>query len=305
MQNKDSNYMKQTAAKSTPQNNAVIIDTLTASQQAIDNLSKTFGYDYIGNIYTLENDINRGTKGKVKNGMYAENGMAGILNIGTRGGKPKTTQEDSILILSHPENEKFRISLVADGMGGQGNGDAASYIATAMTKDWFKRLPKQFFNYDVLNIKHRDGRKEPITFNDLIGQHLENVNNEIVEQLGNSPGTTFSAAITRNKNGKDIVTSVSIGDSKVLKVSDDGQVVQLSKDDNLLSEGMRNGALYVEDSSPNAIYTSDSKYSSETLYKPRTQNSGTHVLSEDDMRFYKHNNIITGYLGCGQTRERI
>ncbi len=297
--------MKETAVKSTPQNNAVVIDTLTASQKAIDNLSKAFGYDYIGNIHTLENDINKGIKGKVKNGIYTENGMAGILNIGTKGGKPKTTQEDSILILSHPENEKFRIALVADGMGGQGNGDAASYIATAMTKDWFKRLPKQFFNYDVLNIKYQDGRKLPIIFNDFIEKHLENVNNQIVEQLGDSPGTTFSAAITRNKNGRDVVTAVSIGDSKVLKISHNGQVTQLSKDDNLLSEGMRDGVLYVEDSNPDAIYTSDSRYSTKAVYKQRSRNNESHVLSEDDMRFYKHNNIITGYLGCGQTRKTI
>lgn len=296
--------MKQTAVKSTPQNNATVVNTLAESQQLIDKLSKTFGYDYIGSTKSLENNINQGTRNKAKNGIYMGNNMAGILNIGFKGKEPKRFQEDSILILSHPENEKFRIALVADGMGGQGNGDAASHIAISMTRDWFKELPAQFFNCDALNIRYQNGKVLPITFNDFIKKHLVDVNNKIVEQLGDSPGTTFSAAITRNKKGYDTVTSISIGDSKVLKISDNGQVVQLSKDDNLLSEGMRNGALYVEDSSPNVIYTSDSKYTSETLYKQKTQNNGIHILNEDDMRFYKKNNIITECLGCGKTRTR-
>lgn len=298
--------MKQTAVKSTPQNNAVVINTLTASQQAIESLSKNFGYDYIGSVKNLEDNINQGIKNKTKNGIYTGNGMTGILNIGVKGGKPKTTQEDSILILSHPENKKFRIALVADGMGGMGNGDAASYIATAMTRDWFKNLPTKFYNYDVIKHKYKDGKTLDITFEEAIKHHLINVNDTVVKRLGNLPGTTFSAAIIRNKNGRDTVKSISIGDSKILKVSTDGQVVQLSKDDNLLSEGMRNGTLYVEDSVPNAVHTSDPRYESVyATYKPRQSMRGIHILNESDMRFHRKNNIINGYLGGGQTRTAI
>lgn len=308
-QNKDSNYIKQTVARSTPANNNAVINTLTSAQRSIKHMkdySKYFGYDSIENIITLENDINKGNARKPKNRMYAGNGMSGILNIGAEGGKEKQVQEDSILMLSHPENKNFRIALVADGMGGMGNGDAASHIATAITMDWFKKLPAKFYNYDIIRHKYKDGKTLDITFEEAIKHHLINVNDEIVKCLGNSSGTTFSAAIIRNKNGRDTVKSISIGDSKILKVSPDGQVSQLSKDDNMLSEGMKSGSLYVEDSDPNTVYTSDPRYKSVyATYKPRQSMQGVHTLNEGDMRFHRKNNIITGYLGGGQTRTTI
>ncbi len=248
----------------------------------------------------------KGTDSKPKNGLFKGNGMTGVLNIGTENGKPKKRQEDSILMLAHPENKDFRIAVVADGMGGMGNGDAASFIATSLTSEWFKKLPKQFYNTDVINLKYKNGKTVKITFDQLLKEHLIDINNKIVKYLGKSPGTTFSAAITRNKDGNDIVTAVSIGDSKILRISKDGSIVQISNDDNILSEGMRRGSLYVEDSNPNDIYSSSLKYSSSNVkYKQRESNSNTHDLNEDDIRFYKRNNVITECLGCGRTRRNL
>lgn len=305
MQSKSSNYLKNTAKKSSPANNVVAINTLASAQKSLKNLndySKHFGYDEVKSISKL--DTVKGTKDKPKNGLYEGNGMTGILNIGTVNGKPKKAQEDSILMLAHPENKNFRIALVADGMGGMGNGDAASFIATSLTSEWFKKLPKQFYNSDVINLRYQNGKTIKITFEDVIKEHLVDVNNKIVKYLGNSPGTTFSAAIIRNKDGKDVATSVSIGDSKMLRISRDGDITQLSKDDNMLSEGMRRGSLYIDDSKPNDIFSVNLQYSSSDVkYKPRQNNSKTHTLNEGDVRFHKKNNVITGYLGCGQTRR--
>lgn len=301
--------MKKTAAKSTPQNNAVAINTLASAQSLIKNMndySKIFGYDEVGTIKELESDINSGINEKPKNRIYTGNGMTGILNIGMQNGKEKNTQEDSILILSHPKNKDFRIALVADGMGGMEKGDEASHIATSLTMNWFKSLPEQFYNSDNISLKYQDGRDVKITFEEMIKRHLTDINNKIVKCSGNKSGTTFSAAITRNKNGRDTVTSVSIGDSKILKISQDGKTSQLSKDDNMLSEGMRSGSLYVEDSNHNNLYTSNSKYASKDVtYKKRQALKGAHTLNEGDVRFHRKNNIITGYLGCGQTRTEI
>lgn len=304
-QNKSSNYLRNTAKKSTPANNAIAVNTLSEAQQSINNLSKYFGYDTIWSAKTLARDIGMGVRNKPKNKVYAESGMAGILNIGSKGNKQKERQEDSILMLSHPENSNFKIALVADGMGGQANGDKASYIATASTMDWFKQLPKQFYNSDVIRLRQTNGQILDITFEDMIKKHLLDINNQIVDELGSFSGTTFSAAIMRKKNGRDIVTSVSIGDSKVVRVSNNGKVTQLSKDDNSLSEGMKNGELYVKDGVTNRIFTSNSEYSSKATYEPRKTGSNIHVLNEDDMRFYKDNNYITGYLGGGQTNESL
>lgn len=304
-QNKSRQYLEKTAQKSTPQNNVVTVSTLASAQKLLGELqdySKDFGYDVVQDLTKL-NSVSS-TKNKPKNGLFQENGMTGLLNIGTSKGKPKKSQEDSILMLTHPDNKDFRIAVVADGMGGMGNGDAASFIATSLTSKWFKNLPKQFYNSDVVRLKYQNGKTLDITLQDAIKELLVDINNKIVEYLGDSPGTTFSAAITRNKGGKDVVTSVSIGDSKILRISKDGKVTQLSKDDNMLSEGMRRGSLYVENSRPNDVFSSKLQYSSSSVkYKQRKNTSQEHTLNEGDVRFHKKNNLITGYLGCGQTRK--
>lgn len=307
--NKTGGYMQGVAKKSTPANNYATVNTLAAAQKMISGIrdySELFGYGDIGTIETLMDDIDRGFENKPKNKMYSENGMTGILNIGMENGKEKKAQEDSILILSHPENKDFKIAMVADGVGSHGNGDAASYIATALTTDWFRRLPKSLYSQDYAKCIDRNGKTVKLSFEDLIKEHLVNVNNKIVEKLGIEPGTTFSAAITRKKDGKDKVTSVSIGDSKVLRISRDGSVTQLSKDDNLISEGIANGTIYVDESDSGNIYTSDSRFiSSRVKYKPIKSDRGIHRLSQGDERFYKYNNEITGVLGCGQSKGML
>ncbi len=310
-QNKSSNYMKKIAKKSTPVNDAIAVDTLTSALKLINKIrdySEMFGYNNIGSITDLEKDIRKGVKGRGKNKIYSENGMSGILNIGTSGNNYKHTQEDSILILSHPENKDFKLALVADGIGGRRKGDISSFIAILTTFNWFRNLPKSFYKNDEIEIKYDNGRTYSVTFNDMIKQHLIDINNMIVKKLGVLPGTTFSAAITRNKNGKDKVTSISIGDSKILKISKNGEVNQLSKDDNLLSEGIKNGSLYLEDSNPDKVYTSNRKYAYVDLdiqYKPREYAKRTHTLDEKDIKFYLKNNVITECLGCGRTEELL
>lgn len=302
---KDSNYMQSTAQKATPQNNVVAINTLKKAQQAVDNLSSFFGYNRIKSVRELQNENYKKTSERTKNALYEGEGVAGILNIGIQDGKQKTNQEDSILALSHPQNSNFRIALVADGMGGQGNGSAASHIATILTKEWFENLPKDFYSNDNILLKHQDGRNINISFEEAIKHHLINVNGKIKRLLGDSPGTTFSAAITRNKNGLNSITAISIGDSKILKISPNGQVKQLSKDDNILSKAIEEGAIYVEPNNPNDIYTSDYKYIDRATYKPIQESSNPKILKAADVRFYKRNNVITDFVGCGQDNREF
>ena len=140
----------------------------------------------------------------------------------------------------------------------------------------------------------------------LIYEPLVNINENIIKIAGDKPGTTFSMAITRNKNDKDMVTSVSTGDSRILKISPNGKVKQLSKDDNLFEEGLKAGSLYTIDSDPNRVYTSQLQYSSEdVIYRRRDKTKGIHILNDSDIRFYNKNNVITGFLGCGQASDTL
>lgn len=307
--NNSSDYMRTVAEKSTPANDFATVNALTVAQRLIGGIrdySTLFEYNEVEQIETLIGDMDKGVKNKPKNKMYSENGMTGILNIGMEERKEKEAQEDSILIFSHPQNKNFRIALVADGMGGHGNGDAASHLAAVLTMEWFEKLPKDFYSYDKVKRVYRNGKTVDFSFEDVIKEHLLNVNDEIIRQFGKSPGTTFSAAIIRNKQGKDVITSISIGDSKVLRISQDGKVSQLSKDDNLISEGIANGALYVDELDPNNIYTTDQRYISlDVEYRPIQDTEGIHMLNEGDSRYYNKNHFITGYLGGGQSREKL
>jgi len=139
----------------------------------------------------------------------------------------------------------------------------------------------------------------------MISQHLININNEIVEKIGGTAGTTFSAVITRNKNGKDTAMSISIGDSKVLRIGENGEVVQLSKDDNILSDGIEEKSLYVDESEPSSIYTENPFYCSCATYKPIEEAEKPTVLTRDDIRFYSKRNVITQVLGAGQSNSEI
>lgn len=303
-QNKNSNYMKEVAIKSTPENNYRTIDILSLAQKlvsGIENYTELFGYDIIGDSGMLIDNINN-PENKKSNAIYSESGMTGILNVGMKNEEDKTKQEDSILILSHPKNPKFRLGMVADGVGGTEKGDLASNLATKLSMEWFKTLPETLYNYDTIYSEDDETR---ISFRDVISQHLININNEIVEKIGETAGTTFSAVITRNKNGKDTIMSISIGDSKVLRVGENGEVEQLSKDDNILSGGIEERSLYVDESDPSSIYTENPFYSIYATYKPIEEAEKPTVLTRDDIRFYSKRNVITQVLGVGQSNSEI
>ncbi len=324
-QNLGSSYMQKTA-KTTPVNTNVP-NTLAAAQEMYHGIKEYSGYNYADQEFNydevtfgeehgnpVENDFMYGVNAKRKNAIYKVGNMTGILNIGQKGNSQyKDRQEDSILLYEHPEDKKFKVAVVADGMGGGGKGDKASYIATKMTMEWFKALPKEFFNNNVLSYSDKYGRRQTISFNQVLAEHLANVNDEIVRQLGNEPGTTFSAAIMRQENGKDIVNSVSIGDSKILKIGNDGRVSQLVKDDNVLYDGIKNNSLYILGNDRNTIYSNNPRFTypgdkqiNQIPYRPLSSTTkDAYFLQEEDMRFYRANNVIRECLGAGRTGDSL
>ncbi len=62
-------------------------------------------------------------------------------------GNVRSNQEDSVIILTHPENPEFKLLAISDGMGGVDKGEkASSYIIQKIT-NWFKSLPVDSFYY--------------------------------------------------------------------------------------------------------------------------------------------------------------
>ena len=51
----------------------------------------------------------------------------------------RKNQEDAGIIMVHPSNPKFKLMVVADGMGGHSGGETASATVISQIKDWFEK----------------------------------------------------------------------------------------------------------------------------------------------------------------------
>lgn len=128
-------------------------------------------------------------------------------------GRNRRNQEDAVLLLTHPDNPKFKLLLVADGCGGHGGGEIASnYVATQMMQ-WFEQLDPRFY--------------EP-----QYTEQLQQAYNEALYVISNNlekehPGclSTYVGAIVNKTN----TILSNIGDSRAYACCN-GQLVQVSKD---------------------------------------------------------------------------
>ena len=184
-----------------PQRSFPVAKAMERARQAYREIRPYHGFDYARQeffydkkekksdekVNPLENDIiEKGTVNKPKNELYSIDDsqikMSGILNIGKRNGSYKPRQEDSILLLSHPQNPDFKIAIVADGVGGGGDGDKASYLAVLRTMEWFKRLPTEFYTNN--NIQ---GRRGNVNFYQSLINLVGNISDEMNMTLGGKP----------------------------------------------------------------------------------------------------------------------
>ena len=123
-------------------------------------------------------------------------------------GKIRKNQEDSYYIGTHPKLEKFKIMLVADGMGGQSNGEIASNMAAKEMMLFFEKLPgKEFYdkNNDVLMKK-------------IVGKVLEI--DKKIKAVANGGGTTLCFAILKDKQ----ILLGNVGDSRGI-VMENGELI--------------------------------------------------------------------------------
>ena len=121
----------------------------------------------------------------------------------------KSNQEDSVVIMTHPNNPRFSFLAVADGIGGSQYGEkASSYLMSELAK-WFEVIPVSLF-------------EQPFELQELFNQKLAQISKEIYNEYNNSgkikAGTTFTGAIITDE--KTIISS--IGDSRAYTLSDNG-----------------------------------------------------------------------------------
>lgn len=139
-------------------------------------------------------------------------------------GKKRNNQEDSALILEHPQNNDFKLIAVADGVGGEYGGELASRHVLVKLSEWFNSLPPQLYN----NMP-------------AIQQSLDYLLSHIMDDLVYIPkgaATTLSCAII----GKDQTLITNIGDSRVYTTKDQN-ITQETKDDSIVQALYENGKI--------------------------------------------------------------
>ncbi|MDE5888994.1 MAG: serine/threonine-protein phosphatase, partial [Bacilli bacterium] len=155
-------------------------------------------------------DLMSGVQLKNQRNEYA---LDGTLYASQDVGKRRQNQEDSVVILTHPENPEFKFLAVADGMGGVDKGEKASSYTLQQISVWFNSLPADAYFY-------------PEQLQTSFNNKLMEISNEIYRAYNADfnriiAGSTFVGSIVTQD--KTIVSSV--GDSRAYTT--DGQNLNL------------------------------------------------------------------------------
>lgn len=182
--------------------------------------------------YRKGNDTNKGIHyrrisgltEKVEGEIQLDENVSASTNVG----KIRENQEDAILLIRDKDNPKFKMVVVADGMGGLQNGEVASSIAINELKDWFENLSdeqKKCFETGILGLQES-----------LIQKIGVDIQTQIEASTWKAGGTTLVCALI----GKKETLIVNIGDSRAYKVVD-GKLIQISREDTVAQKHLEEG----------------------------------------------------------------
>lgn len=132
-------------------------------------------------------------------------------------GNSRNQQQDSVLLLYHPQNPKYKLMVVADGMGGTVDGDKASQEITKQMVGWFEGLDTKIFLDENSQLLEEEWNKK-----------LNEIHQQILEENPAS-GSTYVGAIV----GETSTTIASIGDSRCYIFDSKDHLQQVTVDDNL------------------------------------------------------------------------
>ena len=126
-------------------------------------------------------------------------------------GKIRQNQEDAVALIKHPNIDDFKMMIVADGMGGEENGEIASSLVVEKVKNWFESLSQRDYSDTEL-------------LEDKLAIALAKINKEICREVSGG-GSTFVGAITC----KDRTVIANAGDSRAYKLENE-KIVQITDD---------------------------------------------------------------------------
>ena len=210
------------------------ISDLSIRNRTYDNLYDKINADYqtvknISNVNINFHSVNRclvevldGSQIKHNHREYALDGeLFATQDIGLR----RNNQEDSTIIMTHPQNPAFKLIAVADGMGGGEYGEKASNFTIAALSDWFQGLPLSYYeDYELL---YPALRQEVQKISDQLYYQYSRTNKTV--------GSTLVGAIV----GRDVTTIVNVGDSRAYAYANNSLNL-ITEDESLVWSNMQN-----------------------------------------------------------------
>jgi len=129
-------------------------------------------------------------------------------------GPIRKNNEDAVNYVNHPKNNKIKLFIVADGMGGKDYGEVASSYTVDEISKWFIKK-----DLDIINDNDRCVS--------LIKRLIKRINKKLILEYGeNVLGTTLTLAIKNKKN----TIVINVGDSRCYTYKDD-VLKQITEDD--------------------------------------------------------------------------
>lgn len=183
-------------------------------------------------------------------------------------GNKRKNQEDSVLILYHPQNPKYKMLVVADGMGGSKNGQLASMEIVRQMTEWFEHLPVEYM---------KESNKEALC--KIWAEKLTDISDDIARKHPGSMSTFVGAVV-----GESSTTIASAGDSRAYVLGNDNELYQMTVDDNIEYQDWYRK--WAEAEKKEGIITDSMRISKSD--------------SKDDLRFHKDANVVTNGLGLGR-----
>ena len=193
-----------------------LLDKVTHDAEEIKPVTKlNVNYESVNRCLR---EVVAGTQVKYAHSEYA---LDGTLFATQDVGRKRDNQEDSVIILTHPDNDKFKLIAVADGVGGLDGGELASNYVVKELAEWFKQIPADAYYIT-------SGLKESFT------KTIARISNDLFQKYHQRAGSTLVSSIVTEKDT--IVASV--GDSRAYTVAD-GQISLVTSDESVVWQEMQ------------------------------------------------------------------
>lgn len=191
------------------------MDKITHDVEVVSPITRiSVNYEHVNRCLR---EVAMGTQIKYSRNEY---GLDGTLFATQDVGRKRSNQEDSVIILTHPENDQFKFLAVADGMGGLAKGEEASNYVVSELSEWFKHIPADAYYFS-------QGLTEAFE------NELRRINDDLYNRYNNEAGSTLVGAIVTDAE----TLIANIGDSRAYAVTSSGTRL-LTRDESMVWQQM-------------------------------------------------------------------